>query len=190
MKAQALDETLQLHLSRLHRLAHHRAKRVDEHELWVGSLDLPDDALQHALEAMFEELGAAVQEPDAARNLRAVEESILLLVAEHLQRRLTQDGHVECRPFGSRGGEHELMGERRLSAAHSPGDQVERELRDSSAENFIETSNSRGQPVDTYALVHSVSFANAAKKIVGQTSWSRFATNPAPMKRSTSRMNV
>ena len=98
---------------------------------------------QHGLEAVLEQLGSEVHEADAVEDLGLVEERELLLVAQHLERRLAEDGDVQRRPLGGRGREHDLVRERRLAAAGPAGDQVERELGQSAAEDVVETGDSR-----------------------------------------------
>ena len=62
----------------------------------------------------------------------------LLLVTQHLQRRLAEDGEVQRRALGSRVREHELMGKCRLAAAWFADNQIERVLGPSAAEDVVE----------------------------------------------------
>ena len=77
-------------------------------------------------------------------HLGGVEEVHLLLVAQHLDRRLAEHGEVEGGPL--RGGvrEHDLMRQRGLARPRRAGDQVEGVLGQPAAEDFIEAGDAGG----------------------------------------------
>jgi hypothetical protein len=77
-----------------------------------------------------------------------VEEVELLLVAQHLQRRLAEHGEVQRRALGRGQREHDLVRQRGLAAAGLAGDQVERELRQAAAEHLVQAGHAGGQAVD------------------------------------------
>ena len=60
-----------------------------------------------------------------AADLRVVEEAELLLVTQHLQRRLAEHREVQRLPVGCRVGEHELVRQRGLPCSRLPDDDVE-----------------------------------------------------------------
>ena len=88
---------------------------------------------------------------DAVVDFARVEEGELLLVAQHLERRLAEDGEVE-RGLLARGiGEDDLMRERGLAGARLAHDDVEGVLGDAAAEDQIELVNAGGQLADLRA---------------------------------------
>ena len=99
-------------------LADHGAKRVDEHELGIGRFDLPEDrvAARVSRPCSSSSLPRCTKRTHVG-DLGLVEERELLLVAQHLQRRLAEDREVQRRALGGGGREHDLVRERRLAAA-------------------------------------------------------------------------
>jgi hypothetical protein len=138
VEAQALDEVLELHLAVVEGLPDHATKRVHEHELRVRRLDLLDDDVQGPLRDRFEHLRSQVQEANTGRNLGGIEERELLLIAQHLDRRFPQDRDVQRVTLGARAREHDLVGQRRLTAPRAAGDQVEGELGKPAAQHLVE----------------------------------------------------
>ena len=71
-------------------------------------------------------------------HLRHVKERELLLVPQHLERRLTEDREVQGRTLRRRIREHELVGERRLAAPGFADDEIERVLGPAAAQDGIQ----------------------------------------------------
>ena len=92
--SELLHEALQLGLAPLRALRGHRgrAERVDEDKRRIVRLDLLDDARQHAFEIAGQNLRRQIHEADGAVDLFGVEERELLLIAQHLHRRLAEAG--------------------------------------------------------------------------------------------------
>jgi hypothetical protein len=77
---------------------HDRAERVDEHQARAPGRHFLDDAPERLVEVAGHRVFGQVDEAHALVDGFAVEEVELLLVAQHLQRRLAQHGEVERRP--------------------------------------------------------------------------------------------
>ena len=121
------------------RASHHGAKGVHDDDRRIGRLDLLHDGLQHLRHPSVERLLAEVDEANrAVAHLGGVEERVLLLIAKHLDGRFADDAEVHGLSLGARVREHDLMRERRLAAPWAAGDQVEGELRDPAAQDFVE----------------------------------------------------
>src|SRR5687768_18481127 len=97
---------------------------------------------------------------DRVVQLRRIEERVLLLVAQHFQRRLAENGEIERGLLRSRIGKHDLMRERGFAAARRAGDDVEREFRQPTAQNVIEAANAGGQLPDGYFIRHAYFFSS------------------------------
>ena len=156
-------------------------------------LDLLDDPLQHPAQAVLAHLVAEVHEADGVADPVRVEEGVLLLVAQHLDRRLAQHREVQPGALGRGVGEHELVGERGLAAPRLAGDQVEGVLRYPPAQHRVEAGHAGGELMDRHTLLRhspvSVDVGGAAPgAALGQTfhtgrrpssSPSRFRAPPA-----------
>jgi predicted GIY-YIG superfamily endonuclease len=88
-------------------------------------------------------------------DLVQLEEGELLLVAQHLQRRLAQHGEEQGAPFGRRMGEHDLVRQRRLAAAGRAGDQGKREFgQAAAAKKNIEPGDASTEFPQSYFFAH------------------------------------
>ena len=83
---------------------------------------------------------------------------------------------------GARVRERDLVTERRLAAPRATGDQVERELRDPTAQHFVEAGHSRGQFANRNAVAHFLVSLGAVSSIVGQALRSTRTVKRSPMK--------
>ena len=154
MQCQALDEALELHFGRVvQRLAHHGAERVHHDDARFGRIDLLDDGVEDSAEILVQDDLAEVDEADGSVHLGRVEERELLLVAQHLDGRLAQHGEVQRRSLWGGVGEHELMRQRGLTASGSAGDDVERVLGQTAAEDFIKARNAGRQLLNLHSIV-------------------------------------
>ena len=129
---------------------HHGTEGVDEDERRTVRFDLGDDAAQHLVEVARQGVVRQVDEANRAVDRLAVEEIELLLVAQHLQRRLAQHREVQRGALRRRQREHHLVRQRRLAAAGRARDEVERELRQSAAEHLVQARHAGGQAVDRH----------------------------------------
>src|SRR4030095_15243344 len=78
-------------------------------------------------------------------------------------------------------GEHDLMPERGLATPGPTRNQVEGELRDSSAEHVVEPVHSSGQLPNSDWGLHSSSSSCALAAGAGRSPPTTFAVNPSPM---------
>ena len=111
----------------------------------MGRLDLFDNLREHRPQIIVQHHLAEVDEADAGIELGVIEELELLLIPEHLEGRFPEHGEEQRGTFGGGVGENDLMGQRRLPAAGSAGDDVERELGQAAPEDLIETGHAGGQ---------------------------------------------
>src|SRR5476651_15433 len=156
LHAELLDEVLQAGGAEVHALGrlHHRTEGIDEHQAGRKVAYLVDDTRQHAVEVAVEQVGRQVDEFDRLVDLADVEEGELLLVAQHLQRRLAEHGEKQCAPFRRGQREHDLVRHRRLAAAGRAGQQVEGKLGDAATEQVVQARNSGGQSLYGYFISH------------------------------------
>src|SRR5688572_23686745 len=99
---------------------------------------LSDDAMQYLVEIARRDVVRKVDEMDRSVDQLAVEEIELLLIAQHLQRRLTQHCEIERRALRRRQCEHYLVRQRGLTATGRPSDEVEREFRQPPPQHFVQ----------------------------------------------------
>ena len=156
LHAQLLHEVLELRGALLFppRRAHHRAERVDEDVAGRVLRHLFGDARHQALEVALQQVRRQVDVADRLVELRHVEEAELLLVPQHLQRRLSQHGEEQRARVGLRQREHHLVGQRRLAAAGRAGDEVERELGDAAAQQLVEAGHAGRQASNRDFVIH------------------------------------
>src|SRR5476651_762938 len=156
LHAELLDEVLQAGGAEVHALGrlHHRTEGIDEHQAGRKVAYLVDDTRQHAVEVAVEQVGRQVDEFDRLVDLADVEEGELLLVAQHLQRRLAEHGEKQCAPFRRGQREHDLVRHRRLAAAGRAGQQVEGKLGDAATEQVVQARNSGGHWLYSYFISH------------------------------------
>src|ERR1700733_5032034 len=95
-------------------LHHDRAERVHEHQSGRVGLDFLDDSRQYPVKLSQSNIVAQIDETNRVIDPVELEISELLLITEHLQRRLTEHGEKYRRPLLRRHGEHQLVRERRL----------------------------------------------------------------------------
>jgi hypothetical protein len=95
----------------------HRAKRIDKHQGRVVRLHVLGDLAQHHPQVACDGLVRQIDEANGVVHLVAVEERKLLLIAQHLQRWLAQDGEIQGRPFERGQREHHLVREGGFAAA-------------------------------------------------------------------------
>ncbi len=141
-----VDERLELDVTGIaRRLARQCAKRVHDHHARVRGLHRAPDRIEHASEILLHDRFAQIDEADRLVHLRRIEERVLLLVPQHLQSRFSEHGEVQrgscCR--GIR--EQDLVHQRGLAAAGCARDDVERELGQSAAQDFIEPAHASRQ---------------------------------------------
>ena len=98
---------------------------------------------QHAAQIVTQHLFRQIDEMNDVVHLRHVEEGELLLIAQHLERRLSQHREVHGGPLCRRVGEHELVGERGLSRPHFAENDVERILRPAAAKDVVQLGDAR-----------------------------------------------
>ncbi len=182
--AQILDEPLQVGLALfVSRHLNDRSKRIDDDDRGRRGLHFLNDALQHLVEPAVQRLLRQVDEPHRRIHLRHVEELELLLIAQHLERRLAEDGEEQGRPFGSRQREHDLLHERGLAGSGCPRDEIERELRNAAAQDGIEPGNARRQATNGNLRGHLVvSSVVLPAKSSGHVLRKRLVVKPSPMK--------
>jgi hypothetical protein len=147
VKRKRLHEVLQVELveGTGRDVADDRAERIDEHEARVSLVDLAHDAFESFFQAAFEEVFPEVDESNAVIDLIGVEEGELLLIAEHLERRLAENREIDRRPLLGGIGEHDLVREGRLAATRPARQQVEGELGQAPAQYTVEPLDSRGE---------------------------------------------
>ena len=153
----------------------HRTERVDKHQRRIVAGDLFDDAAQHPAQITGHRVLGQADEAHAVVDRCAVKKLELLLVAQHLERRLAQHREIECRPLGRGQRKHDLVRERGLAAARKPGDQVERELGQATAQQLIQAKYTGGQLVDLDFGVHQASLllrkAMVLSRAAGAAHW-------------------
>ena len=116
-----------------------RLEAIDRDDPRPPLLDQRADPLGDGAEPAVAGHGRAeVLVEDRPADRGAIEEVERLGVAEDLLERLRDRGEVDRRAFLGRAGEHELLGEDRLSRARSPHDQVDAVQRQTAAEDFVE----------------------------------------------------
>src|SRR3954452_19856553 len=99
-----------------------RSKGIHDDRSRPEPLDLEPDAFQHAIEILLENFLTQVDEVHVNTDARGLEKFELLLVAQHLDRRLAKDSEKKCWK-GWRGvAEENLLCQRRLSRSRCPGD--------------------------------------------------------------------
>src|SRR5947199_353886 len=121
------------------------AKGIDDDEGRTCRGDFGDDRAEQGREISLAHLSREIDEANRAADLRRIEEAELLLVPEHLDRRLAERREVQRGTLGRRVREEELMDERRLSGAGLAGHDVERIFGKASAEHLIQPGNARGE---------------------------------------------
>jgi len=124
---------------------------IQHDEARAPLLHLPRDVRQHLVQLLGQDRVAQVDEVDARPYLGRVEVGHLLLIAQHLERRFTDDAEVEGAPLRGGQGEQDLMGQGGLPAARGAGDQVEGVFRQPTTQNLVETGYTRGQAHDGHA---------------------------------------
>ncbi len=146
-RAEILDEMLQVGhaLIAAARRLRDRAERIDEHEARREVFDFFHHARQHGAEVARAQVFGQVHVAHRSADLLHVEETVLLLVAQHLQRRLAQHGEEQGAPLGGREGEHDLVRQRGLARTRWPGDQVERKLAQPASEQDVEPLHTSAQ---------------------------------------------
>jgi hypothetical protein len=72
------------------------AEGIDDHNLWSQLLHLADNGVQHAAQIVTQHLFRQIDEMNDVVHLRQVEEGELLLIAQHLERRLPQQREVHA----------------------------------------------------------------------------------------------
>src|SRR5207247_3599730 len=104
VKRQPLDEVLDFrrHLPVVD--SQHRAERVDHDPSRADGFDLTHDTLEDGRQAELD-LSAQRAEADHAVHLGWIEETVLLLVPEQLERWLTDDRAVDATTLSPHGGE-------------------------------------------------------------------------------------
>src|SRR3954447_17655910 len=133
-------ELLCLHVIVLH-FAQHGAKRVHDNDARAGCLDSLGDLFQYSLQSTIRQHFAEVDEADGVVDFGYVKENVLLLVAQHFQGRFTENSKVERRSLRSGIGEDELVRQRGLAASRGPRDNVEREFRQTAAQDIVQAWN-------------------------------------------------
>ena len=139
VNGQPLDEVLHVQGARLGSIPHpqHRAEGVHDDKAGGEGVDLTHEALENRREAALY-LSAQRAEADHAVHLRRIEEAVLLLVPEHVERRLADDREVEARTISCRVGEHDLVGQGRLAGAGRADDEVEGQLREAFPQHVVQ----------------------------------------------------
>ena len=148
--AQLLDEQLQAGARTAPALAgkDHRTERIHEDQPGVAGGDLVGDALEYLVEVAAHGVLGQADEAHAVVDGLGFEEVELLLVAQHLQRRLAQHSEIDRGALWRGQREHDLVRQRGLAAARLAGDEVERELRQAAAEHLVQARHAGGQAVD------------------------------------------
>src|SRR5579862_3594603 len=85
---------------------------------------------------------------DRIRQLRGIEKTELLLVPQHFERRLPEHCKVECRTVNRCIGEHDLVGQRRLTGSGRPRENVERELWEAASQYLVQSRHTGRQSMD------------------------------------------
>src|SRR5471032_30194 len=117
-------------------------------------LDLADNAPQYLVQVARQGVVGQVDITNRPVDGGVVEKIELLLVAQHLQRRLTEHGKEQRRALRRGQGEHHLVREGGFAAAWRAGDQVERKLRQATAQDLVQSWHTRGQTVDSHFGAH------------------------------------
>ena len=181
---QLLHEVLQIEAAArrsLHSLGH-RSKRIDDHHARAGRFHFLDDACQKLLQRSVHQVLAQVDVADRLVHSGHIEEAELLLIAQHLEGRLADDGNVERGTGGAGQGEHDLLRERRLPRAGSAGNDIERELRHTATQNLVEPRNARGKPADGNSIGHALGSSElASERASGHAFRNRRIVNGSPM---------
>ena len=142
------------------RAAHHRPEGVHDDDRRIRPLELLHDGVQHLRQPTVQRLLTEVDEAHRpVADFGGVEEGVLLLVAKHLDGRLADDAEVHGLSLRARVREHDLMTERRLAAPRAAGDQIERELRNATAQHLVEARHAGRQFANRDAVAHFCRFS-------------------------------
>jgi len=117
-------------------------------------LDFTDDAPQHFVQIAGQGVVGQVDVANRPVYRFAVEEVELLLITQHLQRRLAEYRKEQRRAFRRRQGKHHLVREGCFAAARRTGNEVKRKLRKASAQHLVQSWHAGGQTVDSYFGAH------------------------------------
>ncbi len=120
---------------------------------------LSDDSLPHLFQPTLHGLLGQVDEPERTVDRLTIEEIELLLVPEHLQRRLAQHGEIKRGSLRGRKCKHNLVRKGRLAATRRARDQVERELGKPAAEDVIEPGNAGVQAINGDLVFHGLAIS-------------------------------
>ena len=132
---QSLNEGLQVHVTP--RLAHHGSEGVHNHDRGIGLFNFPGDFLQDRAQVIVQDSLAQVDKTDGVRQLVWIEECVLLLVSQHLDRGFAEDSKVESRTFRGGIGKHKLVRQRGLAASGGAREDIEGKLGQAAADNLV-----------------------------------------------------
>src|ERR1019366_7340190 len=136
---EALDERLHFNFARpARRCAHHGAKGIHHHDARIDRRDPLGNFIENCIQILSQYHVAEVDKADGVAKLGFVEERILLLVAQHFYGGFAKDGEKERGVFRRGIGENNLMNQGGFAAPRRAGDDVERKLRDTAAQDVVE----------------------------------------------------
>ena len=191
---QLLHEVLQIEVAVLCPFGSlgHRSKGIDNHHAGVRRFDFPNDAFQELLQRAVDHVLAQIDVADRLIHAGDIEEGELLLIAQHLEGGLADDGEVQRGTIGTGEGEHDLLRERRFPRAWSAGNEIEGELRQPPPPRIW---SSPGTPVGsrriaTRSVMPYVSSMLASEKASGHAFRNRRVVKGSPMKVTSNPVNV
>src|ERR1700723_414047 len=190
--AELLNELLQAQgPPRLISCFHHdRTERIDENQSGRECLELFDDSRQHLVEIAARYLIAQIDEANRIVDLLMVEERKLLLIAQHLQRRFTEHGEEQCRPFLGGQCKHDLVRERRLAGTRRSHNQIEGKFREPAAQNGVEPGHSRGEASYGYMGTHGADSCLEKNDGGAQTGANNRVVKDSPINVASNSVNV
>src|SRR5450830_1325280 len=154
-------------------------------------LDFADDPSQYLVQVTGQGVVGQVDIANRLVNRFVVEKFELLLIAQHLQRRLTEDGKKQRRTLRRSQGKHHLVRQGSFATPWRAGDQVERKLRQASAQDLVQSWHTSGQTVDSHFGIHDeVSCAGVSLKELSQTGCNRRTDREDPMNEISSSFKV
>jgi hypothetical protein len=136
-----LDEVLQIDISVSHGRGglSDRPKGIDEYKGRARGLHFLNDPREDLLQRSSDQILAQVDEADRPVHPIQIEELVLLLVAQHLQRWLADNGEVDGVGLRTGQPEHDVLRQRGLARAGCAGNEIEGELRQAPAQNLVES---------------------------------------------------
>ena len=132
----------------------HRSKGINEHVGGSERFNFGDNARKQRIEVIGQRFVGQINEAHRVVDHLDVEKRELLLMAQHFQRWLRQHRQVERGSLRRGDGKHDLMRQRRFSAARLARNQVERKFRQSAAEDIVQSRHAGRQRMNGHVASH------------------------------------